>query len=76
MLALRWANHAIKFMYFIYVSKILLMFAQYWGNDVLNLENKQNYFMIISCWPNVGPLLRKFSKYAYLYDVGPTLGQH
>ena len=51
------------------------MLAQYWGNDVLNLENlenKQDYFMIILCWPNVGPPLRKYSKYAYLYDVGPT----
>ena len=35
MLAQRWANHAINFMNFIYVSEILLMLAQYWGNDVL-----------------------------------------
>ena len=76
MLAQRWANHAIKFMNFTYVSKILLMLAQCWGNDVLSLENKQKYFIIIHCWPNVGPTLQKYSKYAYLYDVGPTLGQH
>ena len=47
MLAQRWANHAIKFMNFIYVSEILLMLAQYSGNDVISLENKQNYFIII-----------------------------
>ena len=76
MLAQRWANHAIKFMNYIYVGKILLMLAQYWGNDVLSLENKQNYFIIILCWPNVGQMLRKYYKNAYLYDVGPTLGQH
>ena len=38
-------QHAIKFMNYIYVGKILLMLAQYWGNDVLSLENKQNYFI-------------------------------
>ena len=70
MLAQRWANHAINF---IYVSEILLMLPQYWGNDVLSLENKQNYFIFMRCWPNVGPTLKKYSKYAYLYDVGPTL---
>ena len=47
MLTQRWANHAINVMNFIYVSEILLMLAQYWGNDVLSLENKQNYFIII-----------------------------
>ena len=45
--AQRWANHAIKFMNFNYLSEILLMLAQYWGNDVLSWENKQNYFIII-----------------------------
>ena len=47
MLAQRWANHVINFMNFIYVSENVLMLAQYWGNDVLSLENEQNYLIII-----------------------------
>ena len=58
MLAQPWANHTIRFMNFIYVSKNVLMLAQYWGNNVLSLENKQNYFIIIICWPNVAKILK------------------
>ena len=41
-----------------YVSEILLMLAQYLGNDVLIFENKQNYFIIY----NVGPMLTQRCK--------------
>ena len=53
MLTQRWASHAINFMNFIYVIEILLMLAQYWGNDVFSLENNQNNFILY----NVGSML-------------------